>query len=364
MTLNGTLDIFPLEEIMRLLARTQQAGCLRVAGPADGRIYVDNGSLVFASVGSDDAIQADLIASGMATEDSLARIHQIGGTLNDALTPGAASTALTDLVREHTVESLYRVRRPAAGSFSFEAGRQPQYRTGQTFDLETIISQADRRAAEWADIETVVTDQTVPWRMVPTIDEESVNLSDSAWRFLAAMDGSCSVKDLAVQLGETAFQTARRMAELSRARLVEEIPVGAFSAAPASEAVAPASYQDTAIYEEPTAPEPQYEVATQQPVWEQPEAPTEPSWWGQTAEETDEASEVAQSDPVSEGQDSFLESVFSELDGADDEEAVEAEAEAEDTEESKDDSDDDSDGGFGLLRRRGLGAAFRELADS
>ena len=61
--------------------------------------------------------------------------------------------------------------------------------------------------------------------------------------------------------------------------------------------------------------------------------------------------------PAVEPEGSFLENVFGELD----ETAAEAAEEA--TPEKSDDSDE-GDGGFGLLRRRGLGAAFRELADS
>ena len=45
-------------------------------------------------------------------------------------------------------------------------------------------------------------------------------------------------------------------------------------------------------------------------------------------------------------------------------ETTEAEAEAEESNDDSDDDHTDGEGGFGLLRRRGLGAAFRELADS
>lgn len=347
MSLSGTLEIFPLEEVLRLLARSRQNGCLRVEGPGAGRIYMESGALTYATVEGDDAMRAHLLASGIATEEGMSRLDVSRGNLTEALSPSSATSALTELIREHCVEALYRIRRPGSGHFEFLVDSPPRYPTGQAFDVETIISESDRRAAEWADIETVVPDLSTPWRMVPEIDEDSVNLSDTAWRFLAAMDGSCSVDELATRLGITTFQTARRMAELSRARLVGEV----VATAPAAPAL------------EPSYVEPHYEEAVTPPV--EPAAETHRSWWLGTTEEPEaetapepELETTPEPGPVVEPEerdDSFLETVFGELDKAED-------PESEDQDDEND--DDDDDGGFGLLRRRGLGAAFRELADS
>lgn len=347
MSLSGTLEIFPLEEVLRLLARSRQDGCLRVEGPGAGRIYMQSGSLTYASVEPDEAIRGHLLASGITTDEGLSRLDVSGGTLAEALAPSSAGSALTELIREQAVESVYRIRRPGAGEFQFLVDVHPRYPTGQSFDVEAIITESDRRAAEWADIETVVPDLSTPWRMVPEIDEESVNLSDTAWRFLAALDGSCSVDELAGRLGLTTFQTARRMAELSRARLVEPVAVSQ-----------PVSYEPSFVTSPPPAPEPYYSEAAPEPAEER-----EPdrSWWLEdTAEPEEERATPAEEPeaapapaPGEEKDDSFLETVFGELEKTEEPEP--------DTEQ---DDEDDGEGGFGLLRRRGLGAAFRELADS
>lgn len=343
MSLSGKLEIFPLDEVLRLLARSHQNGCLRVDGEGAGRIYFESGSLTFATVESDEIFRSHLLASGVASEEGLSRLEVSRGSLAEALIPSAASSALTELVREQCVESLYRIQRPETGYFEFQIDSRPKYPTGQSFDVETVLSEAQRRAAEWSDIETVVPDLDVPWHMVPTIDEESVNISDTAWRFLAALDGACSVFALAGRLGLTTFQTARRMAELSRARLVEPVPVDepVVQPEPQRPVEIPVSY---AVEEAP-------EVTTQVA-----EAPSEPDqaervWWEdeeQTPQPTEETDEPAASEEAAE--EPFLESVFSEL-------------ESDESEQAPNDDEDD-DGGFGLLRRRGLGAAFRELADS
>lgn len=347
MSLSGKLEIFPLEEVLRLLARSQQDGCLRVEGSGAGRIYIEGGFLTYATVEGDDATRDHLLASGIATEEGLSRLDVSRGSLIEALAPSTAGSALTELIREQCVESVYRIRRPGSGHFEFLIDSHPRYATGQAFDVETVIAESERRAAEWADIETVVPDLSTAWRMIPEIDEESVNLSDTAWRFLAAMEGACSVDELAGRLGLTTFQTARRMAELSRARLVERLvvperPRSTFESGQVE--VAPQPVVEPEPFEEPT---------------ESP-APTEPavapalepdrSWWGEENDdellEPDESStELEEKGPDG----SFLETVFGEL---------------EKSEEPSEDDEDSEDGGFGLLRRRGLGAAFRELADS
>lgn len=340
MSLSGTLEVFPLEEVLRLVARSHQNGCLRVTNEQEGRIYIESGSLSYATVEPDELLRSRLVASGLGSEDALSRIDVTRGTLAEALNPAVSPAALTELIREQSIEALYRIRRPGRGKFEFAVEARPRYATGQSFDIETIISEAERRAAEWADIENVVPDLSAPWRMVPELDEDSVNLSDTAWRFLAAMDGSCAVEPLADRLGITRFQTARRMAELARARLVEPVP---------ARQAATVGYSSFGTLGEP------HDEAPVEPVTEP--APAEQSSWWEDAPVTADAAAgaTAAGEETSEGSprdESFLETVFGELEKTEDE--------ADD--DSPTDGDDDS--GFGLLRRRGLGAAFRELADS
>lgn len=381
MSLSGKLEVFPLEEVLRLLARSHQSGCLRVEGPGAGRIYLDGGSMTYAAVESDEALRAHLLAAGVVSESGLSQVDLSNGSLTEALAPGASSSALSDVIREQCVESVYRIRRPLAGPFSFTVDSRPRYATGQSYDIEMVISEADRRATEWADIEEVVAELTTEWRMAPEIEEESVKLSDVAWRFLAALEGSSSVRTLAQRLGLTDFQAARRMAELSRARLAE--PVVSTEPAPAVQyeyESAPAT-EETVGWGEPVAAATAYPPAEVSETIEAPEAveaaqAPDSSWWNEpeTAQPaTDVPAEAApeaafeaspQANPEGAGagepDSSFLESVFGEL-----ETTSEETAEAEESEKDSDDDDhSDGEGGFGLLRRRGLGAAFRELADS
>lgn len=363
MALTGNLQVFPLEEVLRLLARARKSGCLRVENPAGhGRVYLHQGALTFATTTDDEDFRHQLLAAGLVTDDGVRRIgDQPGATLVEALAVGVEASQLTDLVREQVVESLYRIRRPAEGAFDFHVDMAPRYPTGQSFDVEVCIAEADRRANEWADIETVVPSMTVPVRMAPSLPEEGeVTVSASTWRLLAALSGVASVEELSQRLGTTRFRVARELAALVRAGLVqlEQQP----TAEPMPEpAVEPERVDQGGwyVHQPDPAPQPEPEAVTDPGYSEQPayppawyETPQEPS--GQFAAEPAEAETDSPPEfvpPVPDGgdaTDSFLESVFSQM-----------------TEEDIPTDDDTDEGGFnmGLLRRRRMGAASRDITE-
>ncbi len=87
MSLTGHIDVFPLEEVLRLLARSYKSGCLRVdASDLHGRIFLSGGSLTFATVGTDEDMRRQLLASKV-TSDEAVRAAEVGGrSLTDAPT--------------------------------------------------------------------------------------------------------------------------------------------------------------------------------------------------------------------------------------------------------------------------------------
>ncbi len=343
MSLTGNLEVFPLEEVLRLLARSRKTGCLRVDGTGhQGRVFLQNGSLTLAMTGSDEDLQRQLLASGLVEVADLRQVETGSATLADVAAPG-----ITEFVREYTVESLYRIRRPGSGAFDFVVDLQPRYPTGQIFDVEVGIAEADRRANEWAEIESVVPDLDTPYRMVAEIPEaEEVTLAAPAWKILAALAGGAPVRRLAEYLGATEFKAAKDLAELARRRLVEAVDTATPSTAP-----------ETAVEPIGTAPDSSHDESWFQVAEPAPAAvDTEESsategWWQEqeTAEEQPEET-VAASESTGSDSDRFLESVFSQLDADDDSES----------------DDDEADTGFnmGLLRRRRMGAAIRDSEES
>ena len=401
MSLTGKLEIFPMPEVLRLLSRSKKTGCLRVDnGMLDGRVYLDGGAISFANTEDDDRVRRALVNAGLATDDSLRSIAGTDTPVTEALAEGVDPSAVTDFVRELVVESLYRIRKPGVGEFEFAVDLSPVFRTGQQFDTEVAVAESDRRAAEWADVLSVISDLDAPVRMVRSLpDENSVTIAAPTWEVLASLEGGTSTRDLAERTGLSQFRAARELSGLIRSELVEIVPERVSN----DDGYRPPVIERTPIIEraEDLAPESDEPDATG-PAWDDApwestegaveEAPTEePSgdWFAEAAGErarSDEdastfetsdtevgadddreepaadggwwatavdSSEETSNDDSADDTDSFLESVFSQLNDV-----------SEEPEETEGDEHDDETGfSMGLLRRRRMGTAARDLTN-
>lgn len=220
MSLTGHIDVFPLEEVLRLLARSYKTGCLRVdAADLHGRIFLSGGSLTFATVGTDEDTRRQLLASKAASDEAI-RAAEVGGRSLGDNDHGAVG----DYFKEEVVESLYRIRKPGKGQFVFNVDVAPRYRSESTFDVELCVAEADRRAAEWADIESVINNIEQSLRIVAEAPHnEPVTLAPNTWKLVANFDGVSSVRAMADRLGSSRFRVAKDLAALVRGGLVETV---------------------------------------------------------------------------------------------------------------------------------------------
>ena len=405
MSLKGHLEVFPLEEVLRLLARSKKSGSLRVDSASHaGRIFMAGGSISYATVNDDDYLRRQVVNAGLVSESSLSR----GGraALPELLAEGVKGSALSDFIREEVVESLYRIRKAGSGAFEFHVDMTPLYPTGQSFDTDVAVSEADRRAVEWLEIEKVLSDLATPLRMTHSLpDENDATISPAAWKLLARLESGHSIDDLSTIIGQSRYRAAREIADQMRAGRVELVPIDAPTpvyepeqayappswTAPAEEtddepvaeeqeSAAPAwgSWSDepaaeTPVFEEPVVEAPVFEEpAVEAPAYEatafDEPAVEAPQYEEQTVVEADETPaaeaegtpEGTKTEPDSSGgwwaqamgetanddADAFLESVFGELE----------ENDAEKTEP-------DQGFGVGLLLRRRMGAVARDLTD-
>ncbi|HKX75779.1 MAG TPA: DUF4388 domain-containing protein [Acidimicrobiia bacterium] len=345
MSLTGHLDVFPLEEVLRLLSRSYKTGCLRVDTPEQhGRIFLDSGSLTFATVGSDDDFRRQLAQSGLVTDEGLRGVEIGGRSLTEVVGADSGSHELTDLLREEVIESLYRIRRPGRGQFVFNIDVYPRYRADQSFDVELCVAEADRRAADWADTELVISSVDVPLVLQGDAPHgEPVTLAPNTWRMVAAFEGAASVRSLADRLGVSQFRVAKDLAGLVRAGLVASVES---QTPPVSEPVIPAPAYPSAVTAEPPTAYP-WSVPVQEPV----EAQHDRSWWQEPVVPGGQAPAPVSSEeaePVADEEtaaveptlsDAFLDRVFSQL-----EEDSEASNPPTDTEQAP--------VGHGFLKRR------------
>lgn len=379
MTLSGNLGFVPLDEILRLLTRSKQQGAVEVTGNGvRGRVFVGRGGIDLATTSDDDVLHRHIVNSGYAEENALRRVTT-GETTLAAL--AESNDEIVALLREMTVESIYQIS-DNGGDFRVKEGQVTPYASPKSFDLESLLEDADERGREWAKVRDVVPDLAASIGLRRDLgDREEVSVKSDDWKILSDIGNGKSVEEIADHLGTTEFWTARIVARLVNSELVELRAAGSADewtepeVAPVTVAEdtyeAPSkvdTYQEEP-YEAPVHQDDRTEVEVDEPrevfaaesVEELDEDPHDESWWQEPQDETDPVDDerapevvgeglsemptvgpVADSDDVEEDTEAFLEKVFSELDS----------------------DKSETDEGHGLLRRRRMGTLRDFSSDS
>jgi len=208
--LQGDLDAFPLEDVMRFLASARRTGVLRVeAGPYTGRTFFVAGSISFATTRAGDGSIAAL--RGFSTvPDRDRRGRNTGGRWPNAARP---------LILQQVVEVLVRLQRAGDGRFWFIEGVETRaYGTDevQRIDVEEVLDNAVERRKEWDAIKELVPNGTSEFAIRPclpaTVDDVSIDAA--AWQVLAAVGNGASVQEVAERLKLFEFAAAGLVAEL------------------------------------------------------------------------------------------------------------------------------------------------------
>lgn len=344
-----------------------------------GRIFVTKGGVALATTSDDAGVHRHLVKSGLVDDEFLRRVE--GGETTLAPIVEKSGGALTELLREMTVESMYQLGLKG-DAFDVQEGAETAYASPHTFELEGLIEDSKQRFSDWTEVSKTVSDLQQTMRFTHDLgDRDQVSIDRDAWRVLSEIGAGSSVAGIADELGTTDFWTARITARLVNDELVsftEEEAVEETPAQPASqdevwdtewtaddaddtdadldpgdswwqepqeeEPVAAEEAADDAVHAdtEETAPEVEHDsifgafapARNAEPVHEGGEETS------QIPTLTDEAEHV---EDVEEDTEAFLEKVFSEL------EATEEEPEEE---------------GYGLLRRRRMGAARENSPDA
>ena len=222
MSLTGNLESFPLAEVLRLTARTGQSGLLRVeSGGIQGRLYFVDGRLSYGSTRDEDDLGGELTKAGLIDPHKWYPVERGEELVESALVDGTNTEALRRHVAERLTDALIRLMRSRHGTFDFTEESTPRYLTDQLVDVEVCLGAAEQRVAEWAAIESVIPSAWRQLRINPSPPAESVTVDADTWRILAAISGQASVETVAERVGFTDFQTARAMAEMAKAGLLE-----------------------------------------------------------------------------------------------------------------------------------------------
>lgn len=383
MALSGNLGFVPLDEVLRLLMRSDQRGAVEIRGEdIRGRIFVGKKGITLATTSEDRDLHAHLVSSGYLDDGFLRKVVAGDATFSDL---AERETQVIELLREITVESLYHMKQRGS-AFDVAEGATTPYASPKPFELEQALDDARRRADEWADVHKVVADLDATIRMNrnPAGDDE-IQINREAWRLLCEIGSGASVKAIADRLGTTEFWIARVAADMAGQELLvmseKYVEERHYEPAVSSEPVAaddedvnaneswwvepkdeepegdPESEQETeeapALSDEPgpvEAPTPAMDTPEPTPAKEsrfgqfltaaRPEGledgPTEPAQGYEDAPLAD-----ADDETVEEDTEAFLEKVFSQLD--------------------VNGQPDEEEEGHGLLRRRRMGSVLKEI---
>jgi hypothetical protein len=371
-----------LEEVLRLLTRSDQRGSVDVRGEdVRGRVFIGKKGVSLATTAEDRDLHKHLVNSGYVDDGFLRKVAAGESTFADL---GDREASIVELLREITIESLYHLTSKGATFEVAEEATSP-YASPRPFELESILDDARRRAEEWSDVHAAIGDLETTIRMNrDTGDREEIRINREAWRLLCELGSGASVKTMAERLGTTEFWIARVAADMAEQKLLvltEELPEPTPAPAPQYAPVVAEEKADESWWVEP---EPAEDAETSEgpeasegyTEAEEIPAATEPaSRFGHFGRSTDAPQDYAQADAyetpaagaeqtqideqtpagaeyepatgespaegVEEDTEAFLEKVFSQLE-------VNGQADVEEE-------------GHGLLRRRRMGSVLKDI---
>jgi hypothetical protein len=172
-SLQGSLEGFPLPDVLALLASTRKRGELRVAGHhGAGRVWLADGAVVGVEAGSARA----------------------------------------------PVDALFQLLRVDSGSFTFDPAAEVP--GGKPADLEPLLAEAQARLAEWRVIEAVVPSFATAVDLADELPSPKVTVSATQWRVLRAVAGGATVEDVGRVLGVDEFRACQAVKRLVDVGLV------------------------------------------------------------------------------------------------------------------------------------------------
>lgn len=216
--LQGTLDVFSLDEVLGLLSGANKNGVLNITG--------------------DRGVGSVSISDG----------HLVAGSASSA--PGAAE--LSDVV--------FELLRYEEGSFSFDGAAEAE---GEPHALESVMAEAHSRLDEWKGIEAVVPSLDHHVSLSATLATSQVTLSESEWAAVVAIGEGASAGVVARRLGVGEFDGSKRikaLIERSLASLDDVAPIAS------TETAAPAAEVEVEVEETPAFAAPVFETPAPAPA--------------------------------------------------------------------------------------------------
>ncbi len=215
MALTGTLDSFPLPEVLRLLGRSGQTGMLLVhAGDQEMRAYLQGGQLLFACAGDERVVKARLVGAGLLDRDGWDRVASGDSSADEVLSHDVSPLDYDRAVRSLTVDGIVEVMMGRSGTFEFEEGVTTSIRLGTELSIEDTLDEVDDRMRAWNAIREIVPSMQVRIHLSENLPDgvETVELSAAEWELMTQVAMGTTVARLAARAGTSEFEMASRVA--------------------------------------------------------------------------------------------------------------------------------------------------------
>jgi hypothetical protein len=190
--LQGSIDTFALDDVLRLVASTGKTGRLSLVGSrGEGELVVRDGLVLDGAVSTDERV-GDLY------------------------------------------ELVFELLRFEDGDFQFDAVTVDGLDDAEPVDVEGLIEGASGLLAEWRDIEQVVPGPWAAVTLVPEAPGGTVKIEPAQWRLIASVGNGAAVGELSERLDASHLATGRLLRSLVESGLIQvsEAPLPVEAAAP------------------------------------------------------------------------------------------------------------------------------------
>jgi hypothetical protein len=240
MPLKGNLRDFSTTQLLNLINLAKKTGTLVIEVPGQGaQMAFRNGKLIYAQMGQEDNNLAVVLRkAGKITDEQAKALRARAATASDKelglLLINAGYVNQNDILtslRNHIVETVYRLFTWVEGMFSFEAALMPgDDRITVPIDLENVIMEGARRMREWEQLteELPNLDMALKFTDRPNANIRNMNLSVEEWRVVSFINPKNSMKAIAKANNMNDLEIRKVVYGLLQAGLVEVIrPEGA-----------------------------------------------------------------------------------------------------------------------------------------
>ncbi|MES2125545.1 MAG: tetratricopeptide repeat protein [Gemmatimonadota bacterium] len=240
MAIKGSLREASLPDVVQLLYLGRRTGCLSVANDRNfASIWLDDGWIVFAGmVSRPDRLGERLVAAGKLSaqqlESAIATQSALPGQRLGAVLVQLGLLAQGDLeaeLRRQVEETVYTLFTWASGTFSFEAGLEPDEAEGTVrLNPEGLLMEGARRVDEWSVIEKKIPSLDAVFALEGDGEIEFTGeaaIVDVERRVQPLVDGARTVRDIMDATGLTDFEVCRALFGLLSAGRLRRVATAA-----------------------------------------------------------------------------------------------------------------------------------------